>query len=62
MAYSPKTDTDIRNAILEKKFREQAIKDEEEKNGCSKNGDNRKQLPARPRFFLFNRNGLKTLI
>ena len=49
MAYSPKTDTDIRNANLKRKFREQDIKDEEGKNGCRKNGDNRKQLPARPR-------------
>jgi hypothetical protein len=49
MAYSPKTDTDIRNAILKRKFREQAIKDEEEKNGCRKNGDNRKQLLFLPR-------------
>jgi hypothetical protein len=46
-AYCAKTDTDIRNAILKRKAREQAIRDEDERNGCGKYGDNRNRLTAR---------------
>jgi hypothetical protein len=47
-AYCARTDAEIRSTILKRKAREQADRDEDEKNGCGKYyGDNRNRLTAR---------------
>jgi hypothetical protein len=47
-AYYARTNADIRNTILKRKVREQAVKDEDERNGCGKYYvDNRNRLQAR---------------